>query len=486
MTVLVLLCSLVLGPGDEVPVVSAETRQAYEAKRAEAGRDAEANVKLAEWCGDHGLTAERAKHLRIAILVDPKNERARELLGLPPAGAKEAAKEAATAEALAEYNDLRERAPQTADGNAALALWCEAHGLGAEAKVHWSEVTRLAPKRADGWTHLGFVKYNGRWMKAELVREIEAQRIANKEWTGRLRLMHMNIHDPPHRDEAEQELNAIRDPRAVPAIYAEFGGGRSDEQAMAVRILGHIHSRASSQALAALAVFGRTPQVRMRAVRALQKRDPVDYVGGMLSLLTDPIRYKVTPVGPDGTPGTLVVEGEKFDVKRVYAPPQLPVTPAQPGEFVAVDPGPGNPDPMPNPWPTDVMGPIAGRLGQAGLPDDHALAALSPLHAPPPMTPTAFANRQAAAGFEARLEGDVRLLETINAGRIAMAHYVLSLAREATGQKELDDDPRTWRNWLTKQAGRSVPEGPKKETLVLLNPPPAYLPRPPQPPPGIS
>jgi hypothetical protein len=467
-SVLALVGSVALLGAVEEPAASDGTRKAYEAKRVETGRDAEAHVKLAEWCEKNGLTTEKAKHLRMAILLDPKNDRARELLGMPTLSQRQAAQEAAAAEALAEYNELRDQAPKTASGHAALARWCEKHGLDAEAKMHWSEVTRLAPRHAEAWQRLGFVKYGGRWVKADVVRQIEDQRTANKEWAGRLRLLHMDLHDPPRRQWAEQELDAVRDPRAVPAIYHEFASGRGDEQVMAVRILGHIRSRASSQALAALAVFGASPGVRSRAVTALRDRDPVDYVGGMLGLLTDPVRYRVTPVGRDGAPGSLIVEGEKVDVKRIYAPPQLSAGPAQAGEFVAVDPDAG----AANPWPPDVIGPIAGRLGQAGLPGENALATLSPV---------GMANLQAAAAFEARLEGDVRLLEAINAGRVALAHYVLSLARDATGQDDLDDDPRTWRDWLAKQAGRSVADRPEKETVVVMNPPPAFLPRPPVP-----
>src|SRR5690349_15624255 len=38
----------------------------YEAARARAGQDADAQVKLALWCEAHGLSAERLKHLTLA------------------------------------------------------------------------------------------------------------------------------------------------------------------------------------------------------------------------------------------------------------------------------------------------------------------------------------------------------------------------------------------------------------------------------------
>ena len=48
----------------------------YQARK-KAGRDAKAQVRLALWCEAHGLTAERLKHLSLAVLYDPANALAR-------------------------------------------------------------------------------------------------------------------------------------------------------------------------------------------------------------------------------------------------------------------------------------------------------------------------------------------------------------------------------------------------------------------------
>jgi len=47
--------------------------------------------------------------------------------------------------ALAEYQALRERTPETVDGQWRLGLWCERQGLNAEATAHFADVTRLDP-----------------------------------------------------------------------------------------------------------------------------------------------------------------------------------------------------------------------------------------------------------------------------------------------------------------------------------------------------
>src|SRR3954451_22720009 len=60
----------------------AASLRTYEEERGKVGKDPSAHIKLALWCESHGLEAERVKHLTKAILADPKNAKARGLLGL--------------------------------------------------------------------------------------------------------------------------------------------------------------------------------------------------------------------------------------------------------------------------------------------------------------------------------------------------------------------------------------------------------------------
>ena len=56
--------------------------------KAKAGKDSQAQVKLALSCEAHGLNAERLKHLSQAVLSDPRNVTARGLLGLIASGSR--------------------------------------------------------------------------------------------------------------------------------------------------------------------------------------------------------------------------------------------------------------------------------------------------------------------------------------------------------------------------------------------------------------
>ena len=70
------LCGAMLG-GDarrgRTAGEAARTARPIGAAKAKAGQTADAQVKLALWCEAHGLTAERTRHLALAILSDPTN-----------------------------------------------------------------------------------------------------------------------------------------------------------------------------------------------------------------------------------------------------------------------------------------------------------------------------------------------------------------------------------------------------------------------------
>ena len=100
---------------------TAADRVAYEAAADKAGKNAAAHVQLALWCEAHGFTAERIKHLTVAVSLDPSNVLARGLLGLVAFQGKWAKPEQVEQEIqndpkfqalFREYLDRRVRTPQ--------------------------------------------------------------------------------------------------------------------------------------------------------------------------------------------------------------------------------------------------------------------------------------------------------------------------------------------------------------------------------------
>lgn len=309
----------------------------YDARRTHTARDAEAQVKLALWCEQNGLTTERLEHLTKAILADPKQALARALLGYVKLGdqwvkpqdvADRIAADAKLTETLAEYNGRRARAELTADDQWRLALWCEQNGLEPEAQAHFTTVVRLDPSRSAAWKRLGCKKYGNRWLRPEqheaLQAEARAQRDANQRWCTQLTQWRTILRGTDHaaRERVEQEAAEVHDRRAVPAIWAVLvTTGIPDDQKLAVQLLGQFDTDASSRALAMLGLGAATPDLRRQATEALSFRDPHGYFGQILALLQRPLRYEVRPVGGPGSPGALFVEGQNFNRGFIYAPP---------------------------------------------------------------------------------------------------------------------------------------------------------------------
>jgi hypothetical protein len=341
---LVLVCSALIAdpPADDL--------KDYREAAAHAGRDAEAHVRLALWCEAHGLSAERLKHLAIAVLTDPANATARGLMGLvayrgkwqrPDAVAEQVKADEATAAAMAEYNAKRASAPATGDAHWKLALWCEQKGLKPEMMAHLAAVVRLDPSREAAWSRMGYKKHGRRWMTdaqvAAAKAESEAQKQANHYWQPLLAKWRGWLADKAKRTEAERGLAQVTDPRAVPSVMATFAAGTAAQQEVAVRVLGQIDSQGSSRALAALAVFGGSTGVRRAATETLRRLDPREFAGLLVALLRDPIKYEVRPVGGPGSPGGLFVDGKRFNVQRLYSPPPMPYLPISPADWVDYD-----------------------------------------------------------------------------------------------------------------------------------------------------
>jgi len=327
-----------------------EVAKAYDEARARSGRTPADQVKLALWCEAHGLTAERLNHLARAVLADPANATARGLMGLvaydgrfqrPEAVAEKVGADASLAGTLAEYDDHRMKAAYTADAQWQLALWCQGRGLADQARAHLIAVTRLDPTRDGAWKRLGYRKHDGRWVTdaslAAEKAEAEAQKQADRRWKPFLEKHRAALLAREKRAEAEAALAEVTDPRAAASVARVFGAGRPGDHEWAVRLLGQIDGAAASRSLAALAVSSPSAEARRSAVETLRGRDTREFLASVIALLRKRVKYDVRPVGGPGSPGVLFVEGERFNVRRSYAPPAMPVIPTFAGEPVTYD-----------------------------------------------------------------------------------------------------------------------------------------------------
>jgi hypothetical protein len=348
--------------------------------------------------------------------------------------------EAAEARALAEYNAVRDKTPETAAAQWKLAVWCEEKGLKPEAYVHYGRVIELDPKREAAWQKLGFKKHDGRWMTPAQINAEEAQKKAEKTWLVQLKKWHKDIHGGKKQAEAQAAIDAITAPSAVSSVYREFGAGGSRDQEIAVQILGQIESAIASKTLALLAVYGKSPAVRRLATETLRSRKSEEYLDLLVGLMKDILKYEVRPVGGPGSPGVLFVEGERFNVRRFYAAPPPAGVAIRPGDIVTYDA---------NGLPLVTRSGIVAHGTPSGVPGSKTLVRSQEIIETDTFSYSGaiLEAQKAAAVSQTQLAGDVSQFESINRDRKQFNEVVMGVAKAASG-KNPGETAKDWRDSL--------------------------------------
>jgi hypothetical protein len=532
----------ILTAGGENPAPGFVDRSAYEAARKQAGRDAQAHVRLALWCEARGMTAERMKHLAAAVLNDPSDALARGLMGLvayhgkwerPDDVSREAKDDLGREALMQEYLERRARTADKADAQWKLALWCDQGGLKDQAVAHFHAVLRLDPRREAAWRHLGYKKLGGRWVKPEwqdaAKREADEQGRANKHWKPLLEGWRSGLasRDRRRRADAEAGLFRLTDPRSVPMIWVVFASRGAEGQNVAVRLLGQVDAPGSSRALAMLALSGKSAEVRRQAIQILRQRDPRDFAPLLASLLRETIKYEVRPVNGPGSPGEILVKNKDANVRRMYSPPPMPGVPVLPNDYVGPDAsglpviyryaGPYNSGEMVVPGnsvaaaeamfglnggnaaaqvighlglPPATAGKLEATLGQAarvpianlGGPANFPLRArgVGVESMTIPVGQMMLEYQMAARAAQEQLASDVQSIDSYNGAVRESNQRVRQILADATGT-DLGDDCTAWGKWLADLFGYAyaAPSGSSYEPpTVVQQVPLAYQPQP--------
>ena len=472
MPLVTLICAGLLGWTDDTTPPVPDVTAAYRQAEASSGRTPADQIRLALWCEARGLTAERVRHLTLAVLADPTNATARGLAGLvardgrwvrPDTVARTVQDDPARLALLAEYDEKRSQTPYTADDQWALGVWSDERGLIDQARAHFTAVTRLDPGRDVAWKRLGYKKVAGQWTTdaqlAAAKAEADAQKEADRTWKPRLEKWQGMLAQPSRRDEAQAALLGVSDPRAVRAIDQVFGNGAASHQLTAVRLFGQIASVDASLALANLAVWGQSPEVRRVATETLTQRDPREFVSALISKIRTPWQFEVRPVNGPGSEGELFVEGERYNIRRLYTPPDGRFEPRIPRLF-------GNDVPLGTLGPSDPNLLGAQILAQANWQNRS-------LGKPPIMDPTnalildaSLIAAQRDLQIQRQQQGilnDARLAERTQAGNVQaiqaanvaiqqLNERILPVLAKVTGQN-LGDNHDAWVRWDTDQAG---------------------------------
>ncbi len=448
----ILLCCAMFADGGKTaePEPTATDRLAYQAAVAKAGKNAADQVQLALWCEAHGFPAERAKHLTLAVALDPPNTQARGLLGLVPFQGKWAKPNQVEQDIqndpkfqarLREYLERRVQVPQNkADAQLRLANWCLEQGLNEEAMAHYYLVTRLDPSRDIAWIRLGYKKHRDRWFKPEdlAAQKLEAdrQKRADEQWKSRLEKLRDGLESKieARRLKAEREVYQVNDPRAVPLIARILGNGNVQSQVVAVELLSQIEGPTASFWLAAMAINKPSPAIRDQARRALARRDPRDIIGWLVTVIHKPYKYELTQEQGPGTPAFMKVNGERFDLERFYEPAAV--------DFRLV--------PVLNF--TSGMQHVSAHGGYTGSGSFAGQMLTSAYHGASYVTEPTLRSQESAELTQRRIEDDVRDLEERNAQINQTNERVLPLLESLTNQN-FGLDPEQWKKWWTEQLG---------------------------------
>ncbi len=321
-------------------------------------------------------------------------------------------------------------------------------------------MVQVDPSRESAWRHLGYKRSGKRWVKPEEAAAeklgAERQRHADKTWRSRLEKMRDGLagKDAARKARAERALADVTDPLAVPMIWGVFiSGGNERLQIAAVQMLGQIDGPTASAALASLAVLGPDGAVRARAAETLMRRDPHDIVGRLITLVRKPFTYKVRPIDGPGSTGELFVEGETFNVRRVYRS-----RPLDPG---LIPPGSIAPSATADP----LVDPVAmggQTLPLAGLPTGYGFDPLTDLVARAFESASTQRDLRIAQRLDQvrqdnqvqrqRIADDVRSLDAINARIRELDGRILPILTTLTGQ-DLGAEPEKWKAWWTDQLG---------------------------------
>jgi Pretoxin HINT domain len=279
----------------------------------------------------------------------------------------------------------------------------------------------------------------------------------------------------------------VIDPRAVPMVWAVMLRGGARSKMAGVQMLGQIDGPVASNALAALAIFNPSPEVRARATETLTRRDPRDVIGRLIGLVRKPFKYEVRRRNGPGSEGVLFVEGEQFNIRRLYQdppidstriPPRLfapwvPFDPYSPQNMIMISAAmsgmtvtPTGPSPAAAQQAARAMvanpGHAAAALkGAAGAPAGHSFNAGNSLVFDT-LAAAAYRDMQIAADYQMiqrasqnlqqRLAQDVQTVEATNASINDLNGRVLPVLGMITGQ-DLGAEPDKWRSWWTDQLG---------------------------------
>jgi hypothetical protein len=213
------------------------------------------------------------------------------------------------------YLDHLSSVPATAEGEFELGQWCDQQGVAGPAQRHYRRALERDAEFGPAHEKLGHVYHNGRWMtqdekkqaqglvkrKGRWVSPQEKEALDRKEvftaeqqnWARQVRSIRDKLFHgtEPQRQEAEDQLSAIRDPAAVQPLVKNFVDDPEPVRQRLGQVLGGIPGAEAREALVRLILA--EPQLALRQVylHELEVRHEPETVNRLIKALDakDPV-----------------------------------------------------------------------------------------------------------------------------------------------------------------------------------------------------
>jgi tetratricopeptide (TPR) repeat protein len=208
---------------------------------------------------------------------------------------------------LIEYRNTRDGYPDTVAGQLDLAHWCARNGLHDQKRAHLTRLLEINPNHTEARRELGFRWVDGVWLSAEEIarssRRAELAEHSLEVWSPKLLKLRDTLErrNLRQRELAVERLQEIKDPTAIPALEAVFGDYSEPASFTLVDALDGIDGMEASVALARQAVFSPSEAVRLEASKRLSRRQFVEFVPPILSVMYSPMQSRselfVSPTG---------------------------------------------------------------------------------------------------------------------------------------------------------------------------------------------
>lgn len=204
------------------------------------------------------------------------------------------------------YEQRRAAAPDTTDGQLALADWCAGHGLAAQETAHLNRIIQLAPDHPEARRRLHFQRVNGAWVLGQDLSQglQQDQQTAEslRPWQRRLDELRRGLqrNAPALTEKLVEKLKAELTAEAIPALEIMLSSDSEQAAQVGIELLGSIQDHRAAVALARQSVLSAWPDVRKAAAEQLQSRPRDHYVPRLLSELSTPIQSQFQAVLENG------------------------------------------------------------------------------------------------------------------------------------------------------------------------------------------